>query len=607
MEADSMPAIAKTFNTIITQMRQLPTSAKLFIGSLMVILAMSLLLVGLYAKRADLVALGVGANLSPENRASAIAFLQERGIPHDERADQLYVPPEQKYVILAQLNERHIISGDQINFASLMNEDSPFTDRATKRQRYLVAKMKVLEGMISQMSGIERATVVIDQPDRRVGIGDPDLAPSASVNIIAADALTQHRVDAIAALVTQSHAGMKKANVAIIDARTGRLHKARAEDTLSSSVYLERQVAAEKRVRDKLLTQLSYIPGVNVAVNAIVDVRDEVQQMTSYDEPKVGPLSESNRTSSSARFMAASEAGVRPNVGTSIADGPQSTMSDERSRSATLPRFGQKGSRISDPKGHALKINASVNVPKSYFVQLHADDTGDATAAPDSAALGAIVMRESERIRQDIEPLIDTTGISGAVVGTVRVSMYADLKPAAAGTGEVSAGLVGSLVGGGLTKNIGLGALALISLAMMFMMVRRAGTREELPTAEDLVGLVGSLGVEGRPVGEAGESPLALEGVEIDEQSLQSRQMLEQINEMARNNTADARADQRDGKEQHGGRRAAVPSVAEGHHLTGRRARSWPTQSGFRTRSRSSMACTRPPSSCSASSPRPRR
>ena len=90
-------------------------------------------------------------------------------------------------------------------------------------------------------------------------------------------------------------------------------------------------------------------------------------------------------------------------------------------------------------------------------------------------------------------------------------------------------------VNGGLVKFVGLGGMAIVSLAMMLMMVRRATAHEELPTAEELVGFPPALaGAEVDLVGEAEELTPALEGVEIGEEQIRKQEMLEQISSMVR-------------------------------------------------------------------------
>ena len=122
-------------------------------------------------------------------------------------------------------------------------------------------------------------------------------------------------------------------------------------------------------------------------------------------------------------------------------------------------------------------------------------------AEPDAAAIDQIVQTESERIRTYIEPLIDTRAVDGAMAGIVNVTMFHDVAFGGVGPGGGSGGGPGGGVSGegfgldeGLMKYVGLSGLALISLAMMFLMVRKATTHEELPSAEELVGIPPALG-----------------------------------------------------------------------------------------------------------------
>jgi hypothetical protein len=87
--------------------------------------------------------LGLGANVSADARARAVSFL-DSGAFRTKRADQTARPRRQKYTVLAQLTENQVIDAAQINFETLVSDDSPFRTRDQNRQRYLVAKMNVL-------------------------------------------------------------------------------------------------------------------------------------------------------------------------------------------------------------------------------------------------------------------------------------------------------------------------------------------------------------------------------------------------------------------------------------------------------------------------------
>ena len=155
-----------------------------------------------------------------------------------------------------------------------------------------------------------------------------------------------------------------------------------------------------------------------------------------------------------------------------------------------------------------------------------------------------------------ILPLVETEGsmasaaISGAaqlVSGTVKVSLIpismANMGGGMGGAGGSSkTGLMGgggtfmSLLDGGIIKTLALGVLAVVALGMMFTMVRKAGKAPTLPTAEELVGIPPALEPGTEVVGEAVEGDTAMIGIEIDDQSLKTGKMLEEIGTLVKNN-----------------------------------------------------------------------
>jgi flagellar biosynthesis/type III secretory pathway M-ring protein FliF/YscJ len=108
----------------------------------------------------------------------------------------------------------------------------------------------------------------------------------------------------------------------------------------------------------------------------------------------------------------------------------------------------------------------------------------------------------------------------------------------ASNTDRLDGDLVGPGASGGstteqLVKYVGLGGLGAISLVMMFLMVRKAGARETLPTPEELAGIPPALsGADADLVGEADESAPAMEGLELNDEALRRQQMLRQISDM---------------------------------------------------------------------------
>ena len=510
-----MNLLQRTLKSISGQLGSLPNTAKLLIGSLMVILVMSLLMVAQMTGRPSMVPLPIDND--PEARVAAQGYLERSGITYEDRDGRLMVPTAQRHTVLAQLTEHEVIRGDQINFDSLIEQSSPFLTKEQNNKRWLVAMMNELSLLVSDFRGVQRAKVVLDRPAGS-GFGETTQLPTASVTVLpTGEGLTPGQVEAIAHLVAGAQAGLKASDVQVIDAKNGRLHAPRSEDQVATGENMEMKQAQEKHTKATIAEALSYINGVHIAVNAMMDTRHVEQRTDSYEDPKLGVLSSSRRNIESTNQTGGNEPGIRLNtgVGPQAVAGGSTKMTDERSAETTRPEFPRDAQHITDPKGYALKINALISIPRSYFVAKYRQSLNDAEAVPGDADLQPIVNAEIARIQSDVEPLIDTSALKNAVRGTVKVSMIPDLVAAAVGTGlpdipSAGAGAGGGwsgppLIAGDLLKFVGLVGLALVT-------------------------------DESEVVGEAIESTPILEGIEVDDDALRRQQMQGQISDMIRQN-----------------------------------------------------------------------
>jgi len=541
-----MQALTRMIQTIGRQFRDFSITARLLMASLMVILAMGLIFVALYAGRPDLLPLGLGANLSGDGRDRAIAWLDARGIAWQESAagGDILVASDRVYEVRAALVETQLVSPDELDFSSLVAQDSPFLSRDARRNREILARQNEVARTIKAMAGVKNATVFYAQTDVGRGLGAARIEPRASVMVWAAQGdLASGQADAIARFVSGTLPGLKISAVEIVDGLTGRSVPVRTNEDLAPTRHLELKQTAERLVGAKLESHFSYIPGVRVAVNAQVD-SDEVQMHeTRYEDPKVGPTRERSSEMASSGESGGGSPGIRANTGESLATGRATSTTRTESDTSSQTVFPQSQSVTKRAGGQMVKIGASILVPRSYLVGIHRERSGDAEATPDEAAVQTLFDAEKAAILAAVAPLIDTSGVQGAVAGQVVVNMYSDTVAAAVGTigsssvalaGGVGGGMVSSLVDSGLVRGIGLSLLALVSLTLMFMLVRKSSRQDELPSAEELVGIPPALAeAPSDLVGEADEGIAPMEGLEIDEAQLKRQQMLDQINGLA--------------------------------------------------------------------------
>jgi flagellar biosynthesis/type III secretory pathway M-ring protein FliF/YscJ len=120
----------------------------------------------------------------------------------------------------------------------------------------------------------------------------------------------------------------------------------------------------------------------------------------------------------------------------------------------------------------------------------------------------------------------------------VSVATYADVTPdlamAAAQTTAVSSPVTMML--GGHVKEIGVGVLAVVSLLMVMMMVRKGAPVPVVAAAADEPVLPQMLSAGEHLAGEAGEGDPALDGMELDEDAVRAQQMLGQVSTLVKEN-----------------------------------------------------------------------
>jgi hypothetical protein len=79
-------------------------------------------------------------------------------------------------------------------------------------------------------------------------------------------------------------------------------------------------------------------------------------------------------------------------------------------------------------------------------------------------------------------------------------------------------------------------------MAMMLLVARKASRPTVMPTAEELVGIPPTLAPGTDLVGEATEGDTVMMGIEIDDASLKTKRMLEEVAELVKRNPGDAGA-----------------------------------------------------------------
>lgn len=580
-----MEPVRRTLATISRYLGTLSVTQKLLIGALVVVAVLSLVVVAMTAGRTSMVELLPG--VSGDQQVRAKSTLDAMNITYRAEGGKLMVPVEMRATALAALSQSGTMPADsRLMFANLAATRSWMSTRSQNEQDLNIALMNELNEVIGKFRGVEWAKVIIDAPEP-VGLGTAYRKPTASVMVVTRHnaPLTREMVDAVAALVAGAKAGLSAGDVKVVDGG-GRQFSARSEGEVRSGDYMEHVAAIEARVQGKLLEQLRYIGSVIVAVNAQVDIRKTSSTETRMLPQGSGSVSivESEQTSTKSDTSGAgggAEPGLRSNVAADINTGGGWAGGGVNSSTETTDTtfkvgIGSREERTVDPRGMPTRINVTVNVPREYIADLWRARSA-ASAAGGSAAdaapkepspqeLEQTFADEKKRLEADITPLVETavadpaSGSAQPQAGRVVVSMIpVPLRSGrfggapgggdggdgyagggGSGGGGGGGGTIGGMLDGGLVKNVMLGALAVVALGMMMMMVRKAGKPTELPKPDDVVGLPPALQAANDIVGEADEGQTAMEGIELDDNELRSKKMLESVTELVKKAPGDS-------------------------------------------------------------------
>jgi flagellar biosynthesis/type III secretory pathway M-ring protein FliF/YscJ len=264
-----------------------------------------------------------------------------------------------------------------------------------------------------------------------------------------------------------------------------------------------------------------------------------VQETTSFEDPKHGVTEEMMSESSHASPPRGGEPGIRANTGLRVTTAIQSmaagpTSSDSTERVASVPAFGRSDQRVTDPGGYALEINASVGIPRSYYVALYRMRTGSDPNDPVAGeAFEELVRSSLESIEAQVQPLIATGSMEGSRQGEVTVSIFEDISSSSAPNEARQAAMTAGFnpTGGPAGPNswvtdAGLGLLVLLAMGMMVLMLRRVGRLKTIgPEVLDRPLLPEDVEV----LGDVDDTDVVLDGVEIDQEEVRRRVMLDQI------------------------------------------------------------------------------
>ena len=150
--------------------------------------------------------------------AAAVRQLCQRGLTARLVNGQVEVRQDQQHQAIAVLQQEHLLTADSSDaFDRMIEQQSIWTGERQKQREFLIAKAKMLSGIIGRMRDVRSAVVMLDLPQRR-SFGPSRQRPSASVSVTMTTGVEVERnlVESIASLVSGAVTGMSPETIAAV-------------------------------------------------------------------------------------------------------------------------------------------------------------------------------------------------------------------------------------------------------------------------------------------------------------------------------------------------------------------------------------------------------
>ncbi len=538
-----MEFLRRIIKQIQTNLGGLNLGSKLFIGSLFVILSAAIYMMVVWSSQREMVPL-----LNQDLTESEIGRIENQLVGWNEpcriQGNRILVRKTHQRALISRLGYANVLPEDtSVGWSYLLDDSNIWTPESVRENKNLVVLQMMLAKSIQDgWPEVEKAEVFINKGSRRVLSNvQPEASASVMVHTKPGMTFTRKQAASIAAFVSSANNRMKRENVKVI--ADGRLISVAAEGEEFSSDYIELKKQYEQEYRDKILAVL---PVSNALVQ--VDVTPQITSMRKHEKkynPEGegswnAPVEETGREDASENVQTQKEPGLMANATDTPGAGSgtsQKQTSEETSRTNS-PYAGFTEETSETARGGIKDLTATVCIPSSYFEQMAQQGSQE---KPTAEAVKAVKDQELPKIKRIV---MRAVGLSGTEFeDRVAVEDYWAAGVAAAdgsgsgGGGESAEAGVGSFAGIARQygKQIAISALAMISLMMVLLMVRKSSQSVEV-SEEDAAVMMGKKPMSALSVEDsnmvAGDGSGLLTGLEMGEEAIRSQQVMEQIKEM---------------------------------------------------------------------------
>lgn len=405
-----MDFVNKSFGQITDLFRSMTPGARITTGLLFAVVVSSLVyLFRFQVEHTDEYLLG-GNVLSQSDIVAMEAAFGDAGLSaYEIVGNRVRVPRSQRATYLAALSKANALPQ---SFGSatekMFQSDSPFDTRDIREHKARFAIESELAYTISQLPGVEKAKVVINEQSTGTFGGRKQRQALVTAKPLGSKLLNDEAVRTIRYTVAAG-AGVDPESVTVTDLN-GKIYPGAGKDggvNEFQNVYASYQDQFNSTYRRIIEERLASYPGVTVAVN--VELDKEMQNQTSslkYDDK---PTSVHSSTETKEASSNSGDPGGRPGATPNAApNNPAQVASAAASESTTNEsREDQRSvvgaTQITSQKAPLVpvRVSASIGVPRSLFAKVwHTKNPTPAGTEPKVPPADELKQIELEKVRE---------------------------------------------------------------------------------------------------------------------------------------------------------------------------------------------------------------
>ena len=561
-----MESFQKLLAKVSTQLRDLTRTQSVTILLGGVLAAVLLVWMIQWAARSEMVPL-LNQDLDTDELARVQVGLELSSTPFKLVGNRIMVRADASpHVLLAQLQQQGKLPSDtSAGFQALVKESNPWISQAEHERRWTVALKHEIEQVLRQFNGVRSASVFLPMNSGRRRFSRVEPATSASITLIMAGGqpVTRELALAAARMVSGAVRGLALKNIEVLDGNgTSALDW---ESEASGATALDRQRRKHERdIRAKILSQLPD-PKARVQTQVELELTDQSVQTETPSKPV--EIHVETTSEETARARPSGQPGVQPNVGvTAGARVADESTSKETSITELIPAITR--TKEVTPPGGIKEISAAVYISSSYLSGVYQRSNPE-VEEPTEEQIEQAFEREKQRIVSQVTKLVKPQDEEHVAVNWYYDTPLNEEPATQASTLDETFQMVWRY-----GPQSGLALLAFLSLGMMLRMARKSdssesfgleiglpkeaiaaaqqaardiaktpyqGSAQKAATPTSPVGGEKMLAGDPAAIGQAAMTEGILVAQEVDERTVQTNKMLDQVTQVVESD-ADAAA-----------------------------------------------------------------